>query len=101
MTISLDRRIKEHDQALLQRFGSPIIGGEALWRTLGFSNAAAFRNAIRRKNVPVPTFFVPGRKGRFARSLDIAYWLSSIDAAAEAARAVQNVQVTLNSPKRP
>jgi hypothetical protein len=58
----------------------PLLGGAQLWRTLGFRTAAAFRQALHRKTLPVPVFSLPGRSGKFARRVDVDQWLAQIDA---------------------
>lgn len=56
----------------------PLIGGADLWRSLGYPSAEAFRQAARRKRLPVPVFPVPQRRGKFALTFDIARWLTQI-----------------------
>ena len=59
---------------LLEQYG-PVLGGGQLRRVLGFSTAGAFRQATLRGTVPVPTFTVPNRRGRFALTQEVARWL--------------------------
>lgn len=54
-----------------------IIGGDTLRKVLGYATGAAMAHAIRTGKLSLPTFFVAGRKGRFALTVDIAHWLSS------------------------
>jgi hypothetical protein len=42
---------------------------------LGFPTADAFLKARLRNRLPVPTFAMEGRRGRFAATTDIAAWL--------------------------
>jgi len=55
-----------------------IIGGEALYRCLGFRSARSFQRALQAGNLPVQTFLLPGRRGRFARTRDVALWLATL-----------------------
>lgn len=59
----------------LARKHGPLLGGTALWRALGYSNARAFSKAVERNTVPVPTFRIPHRRGRFARTHEVITWL--------------------------
>lgn len=52
-----------------------IVGGAQLTRVLGYPSQAAFRQAVARGRVPVPVFTIDGRRGKFARTRDIALWL--------------------------
>ena len=79
---SLDERIAQHEKDLFARYQSPIVGTVRLRAFLGFQSARAFRIAARCERLPVPTFFLPGRRGRFARIKDLATWLAQIDMAA-------------------
>lgn len=58
-----------------------LIGPDALWRELGYRNAAALRTARRRGLVPLTLFRIERRRGYYARSADVAAWLSSIGGA--------------------
>jgi hypothetical protein len=60
---------------LLERHG-PLMGGEALWRALGYSSVDAFRKAVQRKTIAVNTFSLPHHRGRFAKTTDVAQWLT-------------------------
>lgn len=62
---------------LMERYG-PMIGGADLVHVAGFQNAAALRQAIHRDKVGFPVFQVPGRRGRFAWTADVAQWLSKL-----------------------
>jgi hypothetical protein len=71
-----DATMTEHElrAQLLERYG-PVLGGGELRKVLGFSTAGAFRQATLRGTVPVPTFTVPNRRGRFALTQEVARWL--------------------------
>lgn len=60
-------------QALEDRFGM-IVAGRDLVRLLGYRTSAAFRQAAHRQSLGVRTFFIRGRRGRCARTSDIARW---------------------------
>lgn len=51
------------------------VGGESLSKALGFRSQDAFRKAHQRGRLPVGTFEIAGRRGRFASTVDIATWL--------------------------
>lgn len=57
-----------------------VVGGAALWRLLGYRSGDAFRKAVQRGTLPVQTFAIPHRRGRFARTIDISTWLASLTA---------------------
>lgn len=61
---------------LCDRHGE-LVGGDSLRLLLGFPSLAAFRQAVKRKTLVLPTFFVEGRRGRFALTVDIAAWLAT------------------------
>jgi hypothetical protein len=63
-----------------RRFG-PLLYGTALWQCLGYRSIHSFRQAIRLGTVPVEIFSIPSRKGRFARTKDVAKWLDSLSGA--------------------
>lgn len=64
-----------NELTLLNAHGA-IIGGHDLPRILGYPSSSAFRQAVHRKSVPIPTFKQPGFRMRFARTHDIAIWLA-------------------------
>ena len=84
--------VTSHDESTdpiiesLTRAREPLIGGARLWQTLGYSSARAFSKAVERKTVPVPTFAIPHRRGRFARTHDVVRWLRVITRSALEAR---------------
>lgn len=57
----------------------PFLTGEALWKSLGFPSAAAFRKAKQRGRLGVHVFKLPDRSGTFAFTQDVAEWLRAID----------------------
>lgn len=62
---------------LLRQYG-PLIGGADLRLVLGFRSAAAFQRAVRNNAVNVRVFTIPGRRGKFALTADVAAWLADI-----------------------
>ncbi len=64
-------------QWLTSAYG-PIVGGEKLSRLLGYPSSEAFRQALSRGQLPVETFNIPHRRGKFAYTGDIAAWLGSL-----------------------
>lgn len=55
-----------------------VIGGAALQQCLGFRSARSFQRALQAGNLQVQTFLLPGRRGRFARTRDVAQWLATL-----------------------
>lgn len=68
-TATLDNTIRQ----LEERFGL-IVAGRDLVRLLGYRTPAAFRQAAHRKSLGIHTFFIRGRRGRCARTSDVARW---------------------------
>lgn len=64
------------------RYGE-VIGGETLSKALGFQSIAAMKQTLKRGTLRIPTFFIPGRRGRFALTADVADWLIECRANAE------------------
>jgi hypothetical protein len=62
--------------ALQRRYGV-VVSGADLVRLLGYRSSSAFRMAAQRRTLPIPTFFIPGRRGRCARTQDIAHWANT------------------------
>ncbi len=67
--------VYEDFECRLVRALGAAIGGEPLSRALGYPSQDAFRKAQQRGRLPVATFTVEGRRGRFASAVDIAAWL--------------------------
>lgn len=64
-------------EADLLRLHGPLLGGEALYRALGYPTATAFRQALAKKSEPVAIFKIKQRRGRFALTKDVAGWLAA------------------------
>ena len=64
---------------LLRQHGE-LMSGESLRRALGIKSARTFFRAVASGQLPVPVFEVPGRRGRYARTRDVARWLDELGA---------------------
>jgi hypothetical protein len=53
----------------------PTVGGRDLYSALGFKTYAAFHRSKQRREIGVNVFILPGRRGWFALTTDIANWL--------------------------
>jgi hypothetical protein len=63
-------------QELDDEYG-PYIPLSRIWRKLSYPSLDAARQAASRGNLPIPWVSLPGRRGKFLRSLDVAKWLSA------------------------
>jgi len=81
----------EMQQQLTARYG-PLLGGSALHRALGFSSAAAMRQAAIRNQVGVRLFNITNRRGKFAWTKDVAQWLATCPADAETSAELLKVE---------
>jgi hypothetical protein len=61
-------------EVMLQEYG-PLMGGEDLRRALGYRTWSAFARAVRAEALLVKVFEIPGRRGRFALTQEVAEWL--------------------------
>lgn len=68
---------KDLAQQLLNQYG-PIIGGRDLYKALGFRSHASFRLANEQMKIPIAVYQLPGRRGWFARTGDLAFWLINL-----------------------
>ncbi len=66
---------------LLSQYG-PTLGGQDLYAALGFKTYAAFHRSKRRGEIGVNVFTLPGRRGWFALTSDVAAWLAAQSEAA-------------------
>jgi hypothetical protein len=71
-------KVATYELSLIKTYGA-LIYGHDLWKVIGYPSSDAFRQAVKRKSVPVPTFKREGYRMRFARSHDVAVWLASMD----------------------
>jgi len=65
-------------QADLLAAHGELIGGAELARLLGFKTPRAFQKAAIDGRLPIETFVLDGRRGRFARTRDLATWLDAL-----------------------
>ena len=62
---------------LLEKYGA-LMTGKALWRTLGFQNSAAFRQAKAKERLGLRVFSIPNRRGTFAHTREVDRWLKNL-----------------------
>lgn len=62
---------------LLSKHG-PLITGRDLWSTIGFTSAAAFRQAKAQDRLEIPVFSLPNRRGTYAFTKHVADWLTNL-----------------------
>lgn len=74
----IDNKVEEYELCLLKVYGA-VIRGKTLHHVLGYPTADAFHQAVRRKQLPIPTFIPEGGRVHMARTHDIAKWLASLD----------------------
>lgn len=74
MSIDTPHSLSEYRCELTRIYG-PLVSGSDLCRVLGFRSQEAFRQALKRGDMPVKTFSVDGRRGKFAMTADIAAWV--------------------------
>lgn len=61
-------------EALIAEFG-PYIPVSRVWRQLSYPSLEAARKGFARKTAPLSGVKLPGRRGVFVRSADLAAWL--------------------------
>lgn len=72
--------MREHYELLRQELDDeygPYIPLSRIWRRLSYPSLDAARKAAARGALPIPCVLLPGRRGTFLRSLDVAKWLST------------------------
>jgi hypothetical protein len=74
---------------MLGQFG-PTLSGKNLYSALGFKTYASFYRSLKRCEIGVPVFTLPGRRGWFALTGDVASWLDE--------RRAENGQKVLSQP---
>lgn len=62
---------------LVERHGE-LVSQRDLARMLGYPSVAAIAKARERGRLPIKTFGVPGRRGKFAFTRDVSAWLFSM-----------------------
>lgn len=73
--LSLSDLTAELESDLIDRHG-PMLPSRVLWKVLGYSSPAAWRQSISRRTVPIVIFQVEGRSGYFALTRDVARWMA-------------------------
>jgi hypothetical protein len=53
----------------------PLLRLSEVWQVLGYPSAEAARKALTRHRTPIPFLSIEGRRGHFARAVDLAAWL--------------------------
>lgn len=61
---------------LLKRYG-PLMSGNELYQALGFNSYRVFYTHFHAGHLEVPVFKLKGRKGWFAKTVDVARWIDS------------------------
>lgn len=69
--------VQEFELRLTGRYGE-FVPPSALWKELGFATPASFRKALSQERVDVEVFDITGRRGSFARALDVARWQAAV-----------------------
>lgn len=72
--MSLDDQLRSE---LLECYG-PMVGGPELIKLLGFKTYTAFYRTWRAGDLGVQVFHIPGRRGLFALTQDVAAWMSQL-----------------------
>lgn len=70
-------QVNEFEARLTSRYGE-FVPPSALWKELGFATAASFRKALSQARIEVEVFDIVGRRGSFARALDVARWQAAV-----------------------
>lgn len=71
----IDTLALELEEKLFEENG-PMMFGDSLRKALGYRSGDAFRQAARRGTLPIYTFKIESRRGRFAMTRDVAQWLA-------------------------
>lgn len=69
--------VDEFELRLTRRYGE-FVPPQGLWKELGFATAASFRKALSQDRVHIEVFEIEGRRGSFARALDVARWQAAV-----------------------
>lgn len=76
--VARQTRVAQLESELRQKFGAEIKGAP-LRQILGYSSGDAFRQAVRRGQIPVHTYLYEGRRARYATALALAVWIESLE----------------------
>lgn len=71
MTNLKEKSLEEH---MFEKYG-PIIGGKDLYSSLGFKTYSSFHRFKQLGEIGINVFILPGRRGWFAMTTDVATWL--------------------------
>ncbi|MDP3210610.1 hypothetical protein [Methylotenera sp.] len=52
-----------------------IVSLDSLSKIIGYKTVAAVKYAIKKEQLSINTFYIKGRKGRYAMTRDVASWL--------------------------
>ena len=63
------------EQRLIDRYGT-MLSSRALARELAYPSEQAYRQALMRGTMPIKTFTLPKRRGRYALTIDLARWIA-------------------------
>lgn len=74
--IEFELLAQQLESKLIELHGSVLLGGDALYSSLGYKSSDAFRQAQVRNSVPVRVFSIKHRRGKFALASDVACWLA-------------------------
>jgi hypothetical protein len=80
--LHLWRLVATLEADLTKRHGH-ILKGSALWQSLGYGSRSTFQRALVARSVGVKTFPIPGRRGQYALTRDVARYLATLRLAAE------------------
>lgn len=72
----MESQANELLNTLMAQYG-PTLGGSELYAALGFKTYASFHRSRLRSELGVHVFKIPGRRGWFALTEEVAKWLSA------------------------
>lgn len=78
MTEAINQKLGEKLANELITNNGPLISGELLWKSIGFTSATAFRQAVAQDRIGIPVFSLPKRRGTYAFTNHVADWLKSL-----------------------
>lgn len=67
----------ENIDTLIKQFGT-LVGGQDLWKCLGFKTRPAFYKSVKSGKLKLNVFKVTGRRGWFALTDDVCKWLQNV-----------------------
>lgn len=90
--------LKRLDTHLLSEYG-PLMDSKALCKVLYFRSAHALSVAHSKGRLTFPVFNLPGRRGVFARTLDVSAWLADMSSCTLASSGEGQVATMVSSRK--